>query len=66
MTPNAKAGAKTGNPHVVARSALQKSVRAAIGLRYRLEADAELAERFPAILEKFDASERLPSTVYRD
>jgi hypothetical protein len=42
--------------HVVARSALQRSVRAAIRLRHSLAADAELAERLPKILEKYDAA----------
>jgi hypothetical protein len=52
QTPNTK----LGNTHVVARAALQRSVRAAIRLRHSLAADAELAERLPKILESFDAT----------
>jgi hypothetical protein len=52
-----KAGAKAGaNAHVIARAALQRSVRATILLRHSLAADAELAERLPQILEAFDAT----------
>jgi hypothetical protein len=45
-----------GNANVVARAALQRSVRAAIRLRHSLPAYAELAERLPAILEAFDSA----------
>jgi hypothetical protein len=60
MTPSTKSGAtsdaKAGNRHVVARAALNRSVKAAIRLRHSLAADRELAERLPAILEQYDAA----------
>jgi len=53
-TPS-KASAKASK-HVIARAALQRSVRAAIRLRHSLAADAEVAERLPEILAAFDAA----------